>query len=71
MIILDYAPKLRSELINRENDNATKKFYLMQTIFEGSYFDENFKILENFKKNRKVFIFCEVLLYELSERETV
>ena len=49
MIILDYALKLCLELIKLENDDATKKFYLVQTIFEESYFGD-LLFFENFEK---------------------
>ena len=49
IIVLDNVMKIWIELIKSKNDNATKKFYLMQSIFKSRTFGSN---IEHLKKSR-------------------
>ena len=60
--------RLCLELLKCKSDNATEKFYWLEVLGNVGFSMKISIFLKNLKNKKKMFIICEVLLYELSER---
>ena len=61
--------KIKLELIKCRNDKATEKFYWLEVFENVTFSMKKLKFLKILKNKTKMLMFCEVLLYESSERE--